>query len=272
MKYSDEVFGRGLIHKDDKRVWDWVGSDTIDLFDSNLGIFTDNYSLNQYIKNPIKYVHNKNGFRTPDEFNSVDEGNIFLGCSHTEGVGHHLENVWSYRLNKHVGGKFWNLAVGASGVLTAHRLFMHYITKLKVKNVFMYIPHIYRYEFWYNGDWNQLSLVNIDKIDTSTTIKSILIDDYQAFTAVSLGVKSIAYECSKRGINFYFDNHIPQREHTIEHASELKILEARDLIHFCINDQNKIYDKFMNLFSSKKTFDQIEDKVNLIPKDLTRLI
>ena len=40
----------------------------------------------------IEYKLNNEGFRTPDDFNSMDEGNIFLGCSHTFGVGLPIEN------------------------------------------------------------------------------------------------------------------------------------------------------------------------------------
>ena len=31
-----------------------------------------------YKKNPIEYRHNNYGFRTPDDFNDVDIGNVFL--------------------------------------------------------------------------------------------------------------------------------------------------------------------------------------------------
>ena len=34
-----------------------------------------------------------------------------MGCSHTFGIGHHLENTWGFKLNNVIGGKFWNLGI-----------------------------------------------------------------------------------------------------------------------------------------------------------------
>ena len=58
----------------------WTDWDSEDRFNKNL---PKNKSLEYYKKNPIEYSYNNYGFRTPDDFNDIDEGNVFLGCSFT---------------------------------------------------------------------------------------------------------------------------------------------------------------------------------------------
>ena len=108
----------------------WIPSDDKDRFFNQLKITPEDPNLLYYKNNPIEYKFNNCGFRTPDDFNTIDEGNIFLGCSHTFGIGHHLENTWSYKLNQIIGGKFWNLSIGGTGVMTAYRLLKGYILSL----------------------------------------------------------------------------------------------------------------------------------------------
>ena len=81
-------------------IWDWLSPDRLDLFEKNYNQY-NNESLIYYKENPIKYRLNNYGFRSHDDFDDINEGNIFLGCSHTLGVGHHLENTWAYKLNEY---------------------------------------------------------------------------------------------------------------------------------------------------------------------------
>ena len=123
--------------------YDWITQNEEENFISNLKRYPNNESLLHYLENPIKYSLNNEGFRTPDDFNSTDEGNVFLGCSYTFGVGHHLENVWSYKVNDHIGGKFWNLSIGGTGVMSHYRLLVGYYKELKIKNIFHYLPKLH---------------------------------------------------------------------------------------------------------------------------------
>ena len=81
--------------------------DTKKLWRDNQRSFPNDKTTQYYLKNPIEYQFNNYGFRTPDDFNNIDYGNVFLGCSHTIGIGHHLENTWSFKVNQTIGGKFW---------------------------------------------------------------------------------------------------------------------------------------------------------------------
>ena len=88
----------------------WFGTDFKELFEKNYKKYPNDESLKYYQENPIEYISNNYGFRTTDDFNDTDEGNVFLGCSFTFGLGLHLEDTWAYKVNKTIGGKFWNLS------------------------------------------------------------------------------------------------------------------------------------------------------------------
>ena len=122
-------------------VWEWCNPDSKELFEKNCKKYPNNKSLKYYKENPIEYSFNNYGFRTPDDFNDKDDGNVFLGCSDTMGVGNHLENTWPYKVNKEVGGKFWNLSQAGSGIQTDFRLlygFKDYLKKSILIVKYMY--------------------------------------------------------------------------------------------------------------------------------------
>ena len=107
----------------------------------NAALPTGRPNKNTSSKNPINYKLNNYGFRTNDNLEKK-EGNVFLGCSFTFGEGHHLENTWSYKLHKKIGGglKFWNLSMGGTGIDFAFRMLYSYKNLIDVKNVFLFIP------------------------------------------------------------------------------------------------------------------------------------
>jgi len=133
----------------------WEYPDDEKSYNDNLQKFKNNY-LSSYKTNPIHYNINNFGFRTDDDFHYTDTSNIFLGCSHTYGTGHHLKNTWGYLVNEKLNnGKFYNLGHAGSGSTTHLRHFLGwYDYPKKVNAVFHYIPpHIQsnRYEIFKNG-------------------------------------------------------------------------------------------------------------------------
>ena len=112
---------------------------------------------NAYGPNDITYSFNSNGFRC-DNFNiESDKRILFLGCSHTNGIGLPLEHTWPYILLGYINKEtdynipLWNLATGGVGLDTQVRLYYHYGLKLKPQLVFGYFP-AYRRELYYNDD------------------------------------------------------------------------------------------------------------------------
>lgn len=133
---------------------DWYSSDSKKAFNKRLEETPDDENLLYYKKNPIKYELNNYGFRTPVDFTQGLTGNLFLGCSHTFGIGHYLKNVWSWKVNKAIGGNFLNLSVPGTGIATSTRLLYYFKDILKPKNIFLHSPHSNRFEM-YNarGGW-----------------------------------------------------------------------------------------------------------------------
>ena len=106
-------------------VYDWIGSDNEKWFSQNITRRPD--LLQTYIDNPIKYDINKQGFRSKFDFEPYNNRDVdlALGCSHTFGVGHYLENTWVDMLSKATGREIINL--GSPG----HGIEVHYINACK---------------------------------------------------------------------------------------------------------------------------------------------
>ena len=113
-RHKSSYFGIDYNYEPD--IMMWFGTDFKELFEKNYKKYPNDESLKYYQENPIEYISNNYGFRTTDDFNDTDEGNVFLGCSFTFGLGLHLEDTWAYKVNKTIGGKFWNLSLPGCGM------------------------------------------------------------------------------------------------------------------------------------------------------------
>jgi hypothetical protein len=231
----------------------WSPMDTEKLFNLNLKKYKNHKTLEFYLENPIDYQFNNCGFRTPDDFNDVDYGNVFLGCSHTMGVGHHLENTWSYKLNQQVGGKFWNISAGGIGIMTNFRLLLAHYKDLKIKNIFHYVPKYPRYEFYVDGEFK---ILNIGRDKLSDECVNLLGDLYQIELTHIPYTMAINQLAQNIGCNYYLINDF------IPNKTSYSI-EARDLYHFSTNQQNQIYEKFLNKFNKKEVVN-FDFKQNII--------
>ncbi len=238
------------------KIHDFVPTDTEKLLKYHQQIKKEEPSIYYYSKNPIKYDLNSHGFRTSDEFNKKEWGDVYLGCSHTFGIGHHLENTWSYKLNKVLGGKFWNLALPGTGVDTHFRIFLGYYRELKIRNVFHYAPMYPRYEFLENkrpqsyivGDYNEKWLPKFG----SLMAESLLTDEQVEINwhKNTLAVKALA---EKVGAKYYL-----VKGSVGWHGRDDDSLLARDLLHYTTQYQHKVYQDFLQLYDNK-IFEKYKD-------------
>jgi hypothetical protein len=108
----------------------WHGTDSEDLYQKNL--IRNRSQLEQFgwIDRPITYKFNTYGFRA-DEFDSTSPSVVFIGCSHTLGVGLPVESTWAHIVSTKLKLKNYNLGVGGSSNDTAFRLLYHWIKQLK---------------------------------------------------------------------------------------------------------------------------------------------
>ena len=224
----------------------WCPMDTEDLFNENIKKYPKNKILQYYLENPIEYRFNNYGFRTPDDFNLYDEGNVYLGCSHTIGIGHHLEDTWSFKLNEKIGGKFWNLGVGGSGITTHFRLFLGFYKELKIKNVFHYAPSNHRYEFIFND--NEFLSLNphenkFNHLFGNSYYQSFMTEKEAEFTYIT-NVHAISNLCKEKKCNYHLINNYQNK---IDNDTV-----ARDLIHYGKKWNEELSNKFYKIYKNSE--------------------
>lgn len=101
----------------------------------------------------IKY--NSFGYRT-HEFDSITDRHIVVGgCSHTEGVGLHLEQTWVKQLEKELSTQIINLGAGGSNAdFVSQNLTLwlqNHTHKLRPHLVIAQWPNLYRATHWKNS-------------------------------------------------------------------------------------------------------------------------
>lgn len=127
-----------------KGSYKWIPSDSKESFVKNFKNFSqsDNpihvKSLKYYRKNPITYDVNEVGFRDTPLSDKPKEVDVYLGCSHTFGIGHHIENTWVYKLQNFLNFPSINAAVPGAGIVTHFRMLVMLSQKFKIRNVFVF--------------------------------------------------------------------------------------------------------------------------------------
>ena len=267
----------------------WASTDSEDLFKSALkdGFSIDksfksrgiseslfNSSLSYYLDNPITYRLNSYGFRS-DEFSLKESGNVFLGCSDTFGVGHKLEHSWPYLLTKlkFPNETIYNLGAPGSGSDTHFRLINSLKYKLKIKNIFHWLPIRTRFEIFNDKKLNNIkngiskqrsgfsTISPVWEIDngifsTEYVKHSLLSDTVRDMNNLKniLAIKSISDEL---GVPYYLAN-FEEYISSYERVDYQKIFEylkinsipytllARDFQHMSISDSAKVVAHFIN--------------------------
>jgi hypothetical protein len=123
---------------------DWLPMDTPELFNKNVNLKRDLLIENRWLDRKFTYKFNQEGFRS-DEF-SNEEGIVFLGCSHTLGIGLPYEHTWPYIVSRHLRKKCYNLAIGGGSNDLAFRMAYNYIPKLNPSLVIFLVTHNSRLE------------------------------------------------------------------------------------------------------------------------------
>jgi hypothetical protein len=106
----------------------WLPMDTEQRYLENLKNHYLELEKFGWIDCPITYKFNNFGFRS-DEF-SHDPNIVFLGCSHTCGIGIPLEQTWAHIVSSNLGFKNFNLGIGGTSNDTAFRIAQHWVPQL----------------------------------------------------------------------------------------------------------------------------------------------
>jgi hypothetical protein len=123
---------------------DWCPMDTQELYQLNLKSRYDDLDKFGWIDSKVSYTFNEHGFRCPAFENTPNI--MFLGCSHTVGIGINIEDTWAHLASKELNLQCVNLGQGGGTNDTAFRLGFHWIPKLKPKIVFLLQPESTRLE------------------------------------------------------------------------------------------------------------------------------
>ena len=234
----------------------WAGTDKEKEFEELLRNNPNDESYLHYKDNPITYKFNNFGFRTPTDFNKDTEGNVYLGCSHTCGIGHYLENTWSWRFNQKIGGGYFNLALGGTGIGTSARLLEGYKDMFKIKNVFLFHPHAYRYEYYdsYQRKWIVASINSWDAdkpystrvISETENMKKYWFLNYMYIEKICRELNVPLYTISP--YLFVGGGVLPY--YASSDNKDAYPIKARDT-HLSVGDQVTIAEKFYDVYSNK---------------------
>lgn len=263
-KFLDRDYNVGMLEPDpfaevpyiDYKNYVFAGSDNSKAWEKNLEEHRD--KLEYYIDNPINYRFNKQWFRSdfdykPEPDRKVD---IYLGCSHTMGVGKHLEHTWVQRVGEHTGNDIINLGTGGHGIDVSYIVLKKYINYYNVQNVFHYQP-IYPRHYILDVDERHQSIspawsLNIDKYFTKEYQRESLMDwGYIMFT-YARAIDAIESVCKKRNIKYYFNEleNIKTQVWMYFNTGREKIKEgdvlARDLMHYSFYSHKEIADWFID--------------------------
>lgn len=217
----------------------WTGSDRKTLFESNLKKFPNDPDLLWYKENPIKYEMNNYGYRTPYNFKRGDEVTIYLGCSHTMGVGQPFEDTWAYRLHQQLndGTELVNLSQGGVGIEDQFRQLYTWRGFFKIRNIFHFQPIYARGEYFVDRSFPKgkykpqtyqipylLPKTMEEGIDSKFLI-SVLAADPQLIRTYITNVLAIEGLSRLMGINYYYEHNFPIL------GESLKGRKSRDLSH-----------------------------------------
>ena len=116
----------------------------------SIGYVHDNKKHLEYENPEFTYKFNNHRFRC-DDFSSEDASNnfLFVGCSHTFGVGMPYEQTWAYQLNKNLNGeKFFNVSIaGGSYQQIISDTYKYIYLFGKPKAIFMLLPNLERFNY-----------------------------------------------------------------------------------------------------------------------------
>jgi hypothetical protein len=206
-------------------------------------------------KNPFNYRFNNFGFRTDDDFYEGQEVNMFLGCSHTSGIGWPIEMTWSHMVHTKIGGgAFANLGLGGRGIGTGFRLFSAWSRYFKVKNLFVCFPHPFRYlivDYNLRYKYNTYSPINDVGYPNSNLRRLFLTHETatQYYFSNLLGIYSLA---SNLGIDMYFVDGL-RFGPPVDLGFQLG-LKPRDFIHACHYGHKDLYTRAIEAYENKDTF------------------
>ena len=198
-------------------------------------------SIDYYVKNPIEYKINSLGLRDIELAHKPKEVDVYLGCSHTFGVGLHEKHLWTTKLGNYTEFPYINAGIPGSGVMTQFRLFKYLSKRFKIRKLFHYslIEHV-RYE-WFNGE-DYVSANIHAPINAHTHADSPLWFEENLTTQKYIYYHAINSLCNELNIEYipFTDETLGIYISSVEKFEDSDLL-ARDLSHHPVYKHQQIY-------------------------------
>jgi len=110
-----------LYNNDYKLICEETKNKTINFYSTDNEIFFKNNNLKlgeswKYYNSTIEYKFNSLGYRTKDIHELTDDFLLTFGCSYTEGIGLHKNDLWCKKVAKYLNIDLYNHAKQATGV------------------------------------------------------------------------------------------------------------------------------------------------------------
>jgi hypothetical protein len=242
-------YTRFLNSKDSRKIFRsgthlWLGLDSFENFQTNKS------KLSYYLDFPIEYRINKSLFRSKNEFVDYKDKavDLYIGCSHTFGIGHHWHHTWPYLVSQHTNNLIINLGVPGCGVDISYINLKKYINKFNVKNVFHFQPIYPRY-YIYDGEHKTISLLNKTKstlfFSSKYKINSLSKDEsiiYNHFRCVD-AIKGVCLNNNVKYFHLY--DWFNEDDSIVNYENYSTDIPARDLRHYPLSLVHKISEKFI---------------------------
>jgi hypothetical protein len=197
----------------------WLSSDTQELYEKNLKTRVEELNQFGWTDSGIEYQFNSQGFRCT-EFDT-DPGVMFLGCSHTMGIGMPESETWTSLVANELKLRCWNLGLGGTSNDVAFRMAYHWIPILNTKLCVLMCPDKSRLEIIQHND----SSLQINLGDSNPPIecRAWYHSDHNAQINWIKNTMAIAEICRQHHVKFVYA--------TVE-KDFVKIDYARDLCHW----------------------------------------
>lgn len=235
--------------EDANKVYNWYSNDQEDYFDKNIKIFPEFFKKHGYTKESIKYRFNNYGFRS-DTFNNNSRSVMFLGCSHTFGVGLDYKNTFSKIVSNELKLDCFNLGSPGGSNDTCFRFGYYWIPKLLPKIVVYVVPQLHRLELKINNTFVNF-LPNGDsttyKIKTSEAYKQWVSEEMNVILQAERNLNAIKYICKQNNVILRItDSGFPNQDYGRGFA--------RDMNHFGAEAHKAKAQQILNIIEKENHF------------------
>ena len=213
----------------------WLSSDTQELYEKNRKARSAELTRFGWTDSGIEYRFNSQGFRCT-EFNH-DPGVLFLGCSHTMGIGMPESEIWASIVADQLKLNCWNLGLGGASNDVAFRMAYHWLPKLNVKLCVLMAPDKSRLEI-IQHDTRSLQ-INLGDANPPDECKAWYQSDHNAEINFVKNALAIGAICNLHNVKFVFAS--------VE-QDFAKVDYARDLCH---------WGKESNILTAKKILELV---------------